>query len=203
MITAVFFDWGGVCTVGPVLGSVAAHFAHHLNLSKRRIEQALELRNHDYLTGEITAHEYWVAFASALGIPLDESWFHKIFVTTPVVNPDVFRFIAQVRKQYRVGLISDNYREMVAACIVKYQLRKRFDTLTFSNDVHVKKPDPKIYLLACKKLRVRPEDAVFLDDKQKNALGARRVGMKAIVFKSIPQARRELARLGVRIPERL
>ena len=58
-----------------------------------------------------------------------------------------------------------------------------FDAVVFSCLVGLRKPDPRIYLLACERLGVQPEDAVFVDDGANDELGgAERVGMRAILI---------------------
>ena len=51
-----------------------------------------------------------------------------------------------------------------------------------SFEVSLVKPDPEIYRLAAKRLGVRPEECVFVDDKTINVEAAESVGMKGIVY---------------------
>ena len=46
--------------------------------------------------------------------------------------------------------------------------------------VGVRKPAPAIYRLACERLGVVPEAALFIDDHEGNVAGARAVGMRAV-----------------------
>jgi putative hydrolase of the HAD superfamily len=47
----------------------------------------------------------------------------------------------------------------------------------------LRKPDPRIYLLACEQLGVPPEDAIFVGDGANDELaGAERVGMRAVLI---------------------
>jgi FMN phosphatase YigB (HAD superfamily) len=52
----------------------------------------------------------------------------------------------------------------------------------------MKKPDPRIYEIACRKLQIEPAEAVFLDDMPINVEGAARVGMTAVRFIENQQA---------------
>ena len=54
------------------------------------------------------------------------------------------------------------------------------------------KPDPRIFLLTCERLGVRPENCVFLDDDAGYVEGARKVGMRAI---HVPSCEEEEVRL--------
>ncbi|MGH2795849.1 MAG: HAD family hydrolase [Actinomycetota bacterium] len=55
-----------------------------------------------------------------------------------------------------------------------------FDVVVVSGEVGLRKPQPEIYLLACERIRAEPEECVFADDFEVNALGATAVGMLGI-----------------------
>jgi putative hydrolase of the HAD superfamily len=72
-----------------------------------------------------------------------------------------------------------------------------FDALTFSCAEGVAKPQQEIYEVAAHKLGMVPTQCVLLDDRLDFVEGARQAGMKGIVYEGLPQAKRELASLGV------
>jgi len=55
-----------------------------------------------------------------------------------------------------------------------------FDVVIESSVTGLRKPDPRIYLLACEKLGVQPARCVFLDDLGVNLKPARQLGMHTI-----------------------
>ncbi len=55
-----------------------------------------------------------------------------------------------------------------------------FDLVVESAVVGLRKPDPRIYLLACAQLAVEPDETVFLDDLGVNLKPARELGMTTI-----------------------
>ena len=66
----------------------------------------------------------------------------------------------------------------------------QFDATVFSCSVGMRKPDPRIYRLACEELGVEPEEAMFVGDGANDELaGAERVGMKAVCI--LPPGRDE------------
>jgi len=69
------------------------------------------------------------------------------------------------------------------------------DVEVFSSEVGLRKPDPKIYELACRELGVPPERTAFLDDIGGNLKPARALGMATIKVDTPEQALRELAAL--------
>jgi putative hydrolase of the HAD superfamily len=72
-------------------------------------------------------------------------------------------------------------------------LRSHFDAFVESRVVGLRKPDPRIYLLACRELGVEPSRTAFLDDIGGNLKPARALGMATI---KVDDPRRALADLG-------
>ena len=63
----------------------------------------------------------------------------------------------------------------------------------FSCDVHLVKPDPRIYLLLCERYDLKPSECVFIDDTEGNVEAARKLGFTAIRFSGYEKTRRDLA----------
>ena len=59
-------------------------------------------------------------------------------------------------------------------------IMKLFDFVIESSKVNVRKPDPKFYLLACKRANIEPSEAIFLDDLGINLKPAKELGMITI-----------------------
>ena len=58
-----------------------------------------------------------------------------------------------------------------------------FDGLVISSDVHLVKPDVRIYRYLLEQYGLAGEESLFLDDREDNVQGARRAGMQAAVFR--------------------
>ncbi len=94
------------------------------------------------------------------------------------VDPQILESLSLLRKNgWRIGLISNCAIEEVAGWQGS-PLAELFDDVVFSYEVGYVKPDPAIYRLACRRLRVAPENAAFIGDGGSDELrGAARVGM--------------------------
>jgi putative hydrolase of the HAD superfamily len=58
-----------------------------------------------------------------------------------------------------------------------------FDAAVFSCSVGIRKPDPRIYRMACQELGVEPNEAMFVGDGANDELaGAERVGMRSVLI---------------------
>lgn len=67
-----------------------------------------------------------------------------------------------------------------------------FDAVVLSGAVGVAKPDPQVYLLAARELRLRPGRCVFVDDLRANVDGAVKVGMVGVQHRSVTSTVDEL-----------
>jgi putative hydrolase of the HAD superfamily len=68
-----------------------------------------------------------------------------------------------------------------------------FDVIVESSKTGMRKPDPRIYQIACEQLGVEPASCVYLDDLGINCKPAAQLGMKAIKVVTEAQALGELA----------
>ena len=73
----------------------------------------------------------------------------------------------------------------------------RFRDIVVSGEVKLLKPDAAIYYLALDRFRLRPDEALFVDDRQINVLGAELVGMKAHLFTDAADLRARLVKEGL------
>src|SRR5439155_5146216 len=76
-----------------------------------------------------------------------------------------------------------------------HRLRSHFDVMIESQAVGLRKPDPRIYQLACRVLGVAPAETAFLDDIGLNLKSARALGMHTIKVDEPDAALRELSAL--------
>ena len=75
---------------------------------------------------------------------------------------------------------------------------KYADGAVFSCEEKVIKPEPEIYRILLNRYGLKPEDCVFIDDREDNVEAARSLGMKGIVFKDFKSAVSNLESLGIK-----
>jgi 2-haloacid dehalogenase len=74
---------------------------------------------------------------------------------------------------------------------------RRFRDIVVSGEVKLLKPDPAIYYLALDRFRLRPDQALFVDDRKINVEGAEAVGMRGHLFTDAGDLRRRLEAEGL------
>jgi epoxide hydrolase-like predicted phosphatase len=84
---------------------------------------------------------------------------------------------------YKVGILSDQWY-LSKEALMKDKKYKNFKPLIVSCDVGMRKPNPEIYKLTLKKLKLKPSETLFIDNQEWNLKPAEVLGMKTILFKN-------------------
>lgn len=87
----------------------------------------------------------------------------------------------ELKKSYRMGVITNALPSRRENEIVDLGLNKYFDTIVISSDIGVGKPDPAIYEFAAKQAGVSMKDILFVDDLVENLDGAVAAGIENVV----------------------
>ena len=98
--------------------------------------------------------------------------------------------LIKLKENYKLGFIS-NTTVFESSVLDKWGIREMFDVMSFSWELGIKKPSKEIFDITLQKLGVAPDEAVFIDDGEKNVLKAKEYGLNGIVFKSVEQLKDE------------
>lgn len=112
-----------------------------------------------------------------------------------VRNESLLEFSQTLKPRYKVGLFTNMGTGVVDKYFTQEELDNYFDELVIAGDVKMVKPDPDIYELAAKIMRLQPQECVLIDDTLANCKGAELAGMRAVLYRSTDQARQDLAKL--------
>lgn len=85
------------------------------------------------------------------------------------------------QKGYRIFILS-NASDAFYIYFPEFRPLDYFDGIVVSADVHMVKPDAGIYQYLLEKYSLKPEECLFIDDRQDNVEGARKEGMQAFRF---------------------
>lgn len=112
--------------------------------------------------------------------------------------PYTMDWIARMKQsEYRVYILSNYARRTFRQTGEELAFLDLVDGAVFSYEIKMVKPEPGIYQTLCRKYGLKPEECLFLDDRQENVDGARAVGMEAICFAGYEQAVEEMKTYGV------
>ena len=198
-IAGVLFDIGGVVQDSP-LHAIARYERDHglpANAINRAVVSSGEAGAWSRLErGELTLEAWCAPFEAdcrAHGVAIDGKRLMTYIAEAGRERPQMLRAVAQLRERgLRVGALTNNW---VREDKTPHRLRPHFDVVIESQAVGMRKPDPRIYELACRELGVTPPETAFLDDIGMNLKSARALGMHTIKVDDPEQALRELSAL--------
>jgi epoxide hydrolase-like predicted phosphatase len=189
-IEAVIFDIGGVLEATPSTGW-RERWAAHLGLEPEEMARRLDPTFTEGSIGAIDLSRVERRIAEVLGLDpasleafMGDLWAEYL----GTLNEKLAAYFAGLRPRYRTGILSNSFvgaREREQAA---YGFEDLCDVVVYSHEEGCRKPDPRFYRIVCERLDLAPGEAVFLDDREMCADGARAFGMKAIRFIDNDQA---------------
>lgn len=97
--------------------------------------------------------------------------------------PGTHELLQCLKTKYRLHIITNGFDEVQYKKISRSGLESYFSTITTSEDINLKKPNPKVFLHALEKAKTKPEQSVMVGDNlEADVNGALQVGMQAIYF---------------------
>lgn len=204
-ITAGIFDFSGVMTTSPLDG--VYDYEHSLGLSKGRL-LSLIIGDHNsdgddpwhrLERGEIPGTEFWEQLreraAKELGVEIALDELARSFLKGYKPRPRMVELVRGLRGRIRTGLLTNNIKEFGGFWRAMIPVEEIFDEVIDSSEVGLRKPDPRVYVLALERLGASPEETFFVDDFEANVKAAKDVGLTGITFTDEDSVIAEIERL--------
>lgn len=116
---------------------------------------------------------------------------HSAYSNSITVDPEVLATLDRLRRAgYRMGLVSNiSLRpNLMRADLERMGLSKYMDAAVFSSEVGVRKPDPRIFHEALKRVGAMPAETAFVGDRlYDDVSGAQAVGMRGVLTRQFRQ----------------
>ena len=129
---------------------------------------------------------------------IDAAW-NAFILDTPT---GLQNMLHNLKNKYRIYLLSntnqihyDYWAEYCMGTEGGNTVAECFDKCYLSNELHLAKPDPKIYKAVMTDMKAKPEECLYLDDNLQNVEEARRQGWNAEQSLSPEQTMERLKRL--------
>jgi putative hydrolase of the HAD superfamily len=185
-IRAALFDFGGVISTSPFEAFTRYERERGLPVDFLR---GLNATNPDtnawarHERNELTFDDFCAAYeaeAAAAGHTIDAR--EVIGCLGGDLRPEMIEAIRRCHERLRTGLITNNMAAMNDADAPSWlsAVHDLFDVIIESSREGIRKPDPRIYEMACEQLGVEPSEVVFLDDLGINLKPAAAMGMTTI-----------------------
>ena len=83
-------------------------------------------------------------------------------------------------KGVRIALASSSSYRIIRTVLDKFDLKDKFELVHSAEDEEYGKPHPAVYLTTARKLQVRPEECLAIEDSFNGVLAAKDAGMRCI-----------------------
>ncbi len=197
MIKAVIFDIGGVLLT-TILGNMARDLAEKHSMDFETIHRKIHGGWNDYKLGKITADQFWQSFIESTGINETADGLKEMSLTYIKRIPGIIDVVKKLKENYKLGVLSNNVEEWMEKIRGMIDLKGLFDVVISSHKVGMAKPHKDFFMLCLEKLgNLKPEECLFVDDRDKNIEAAKEIGFNAIKFENPEQLKKGLQAMGV------
>ena len=197
MIKAIIFDYGGVLSVEGKLSSFGEIYAPKLGADPEEFKKLIHNNWDKARINNMDSELFWLNLSKFLKI--DQKIFRKDFMEFSGFKPEVLDLIKKLKKNYKLGLLSNQIEDWLEEIISEHKLNEVFDVITTSYETKIAKPDISIFKEIVEQLGVDATECIYIDDMEKNIPPAKELGMKMILFKNFEQLKKELISLSINI----
>lgn len=186
-ISTLIFDLGGVI-VNTNDGSAIQHLRNNGILNPDNLFDRTNSYCVDYETGKISTDEFIRCVTKCTQADLSEEYLFEVIKAAwlKIIENIPFErieLLKTLRKKYFLTVLSTNNVMHTYAirlfCQKNYgfEFFKLFDRVHLSQETSIAKPDSAAFNLLLTDINKKPEECVFIDDREINILAAQKIGL--------------------------
>lgn len=189
-IRAIIFDLGGVVVHGGYLDFLRHFCSQCMTPDGKKHVAWLERQAN---LGNLTETQFLKLLRRAFGLHLSLSHMHNLIVGHMKTDKGLVHLIPKLKKA-KIALFSNSLGNMAADVLHSRHLNSHrlFKRVFISSRLHLAKPDQKAYRYILQNLKVKPGEALMVDDRPVNVRGAKKSGMQGVVYKNSAQFRKAI-----------
>ncbi len=193
------------------LGNVLIFFDNNIFLKKIAEYSALsedevmnEVLDHLELSrsfdmGKVTPEKFYLQATQIFKAKIDKTSFFSMYNDIFSLNMPIVGLLKSLQPGYKLVLCSNTDVERFGFVKKRFPEVLIFDKYVVSYEVGFMKPHPKIYEAALEEAGTRPEESVFIDDREENTAAAEQLGLQTILLSPDANLEHELQKKGVMI----
>lgn len=192
MIKALIFDWAGV------LGKDGYWIWLKKNIDDFESRRPFFQEISDYVdSGRIPHGEFLKKLSSASGKSENQIW--REVKSEIIINEELVSLVRKIKSKYKIGLLSNFTYPWLQEVITENNLWELFDNHIISSEHKMIKPNPEMFQKMLGMLDVKPNEAVFVDDRQVHVDAAKRSGLESVLFVNNEKLVEDLRKLGIEV----
>jgi putative hydrolase of the HAD superfamily len=199
-VDAVLFDYGQVLS-GPPDPAAWARMRAITGLNEDALHSGYWAFRHEYDRGALNGRAYWHEVANQAGVAFDAGQLAALLEADvdlwTQLNLPMVEWAARLQGAgMRTGVLSNIGDAIAEGIRGRLGWLAGFDHCTWSYALGMAKPEAAIYLATAESLKTPPARILFIDDIEKNIVGAEAVGMQAIRYTDQTGFEREMRARG-------
>ncbi|MBT4870565.1 MAG: HAD-IA family hydrolase [Candidatus Diapherotrites archaeon] len=200
MIKGILFDLGGVVAFNH-LDEQLDHMAKELKIDADALRELEKIEHEKLVLGKLSVKEFCSSIRNKFELEKDSAtlvliW-ERIYEETTDLNRDLVRRIIELKKIYKVGLIS-NIFDITATHHQRQKLFYFFKPVILSCRRGIAKPDIKMFATAIKEMELKGKEVLYIDDSEDHIKVAKEFGMKTVLFEDNTKLFKELKKLKIK-----
>lgn len=203
MIKNVLFDYGGVILDLQKARTLNAPQAISIMFGLS-IEEAVAIwraNSHDLVIGKETPLKLLERLKKAtnsdkIAERLLKEWEILNSKKREYINWELLLLVAELRKKFKVYIFSDTF-DVAKDDELNKEINSLFDGAFVSYREGFRKPSIEAFQNVLNKINAKPEECIFVDDTERNVIAANELGIKAFIYTSLNQLRKDLHQIGL------
>jgi len=107
----------------------------------------------------------------------------------------VIDLLRKLRKmKVKLAVASSSHKRMIEYVLKKLEIIDFFDSIVGAEDIDRSKPDPEIFLISAKRLNVKPEECIVVEDSKLGVEAAKKAGMKCLGYVNPSSGKQDLSK---------
>jgi glucose-1-phosphatase len=201
MIKAIIFDFGNViCKFDNTL--FIKKISKYTDKSQKEITNLIYNNSNLpvlYESGLISSDEFSWRITKLCALRISKEDFIKIYTNKFTPIESTFELIRKLKRNYKIALLSNTSKADFDLGVKPLNIFPLFDAITLSFEVKAMKPDSRIFEDMLKKLDLKPEECIYIDDLKEYSDKAKELGMFGINYTSSEKLLESLKFLDVKI----
>lgn len=110
----------------------------------------------------------------------------------------VIELMRKLKEKYvKLAVASSSHRRLVQYVLKKLEITELFDSIVSAEDVAHGKPDPEIFLMSAKRLKVNPAECLVVEDAKLGVEAAKEAGMKCLGYRNPHSGKQDLSKADI------
>lgn len=185
--TTLFLDVGGVLLTNGWDHGIREKAANKFNLDLIELNKRHSLTFDTYEIGKISLDVYLDRVIFYVPRNFSKEEFKEFMFSQSQAYPDMIKLIRDVKTRYslRTVAVSNEGRELMNHRIQGFKLKEFIDFFICSSFIGLRKPDVDMYRMALEIAQVKPQEVIYIDDRQMLTEIGSQLGMQVILHKNV------------------